>query len=106
MKILLDECVDQRLKPSITDHDVRTVREMGWTGKANGELLKSASEEGFQILVTIDKRMKHQQNISKLPLAIAVFDTLQSTLTNLEVLIPQFLERVDRMKPGEVYEIR
>jgi hypothetical protein len=40
MRILLDECVPRPLKRELTDYEVRTVVEMGWSGKKNGELLR------------------------------------------------------------------
>jgi len=43
VKILLDECVDRRLATAIAGHDVKTVRQMGWAGIKNGNLLVSLS---------------------------------------------------------------
>lgn len=40
MKILLDESIPRRLKRDIKGHFVKTVPEVGWQGKKNGELLK------------------------------------------------------------------
>ena len=44
MKILLDECVDQRFRRDLFGHDVVTVQESGWAGKKNGELLALAAK--------------------------------------------------------------
>ena len=44
MRLLLDESVPQDLKEYLPGHDVRTVKELGWQGKSNGELLGLASE--------------------------------------------------------------
>ena len=52
MKILLDECVDQRLARDIVGHEVITVQQMGWKSKQNGELLSLAARE-FEAFVTI-----------------------------------------------------
>lgn len=54
MRILLDECVDPRLRTAFPDHDVRTVFDLGWNRLKNGELLAAASGE-FDVFVTIDK---------------------------------------------------
>ena len=40
MKILLDECVNKRLKSYLNDFEVYTVTEMGWSGTKNGELIQ------------------------------------------------------------------
>lgn len=45
MQVLLDECVPRPLKRELPDYQVRTVVEMGWSGKKNGELLQLMSEE-------------------------------------------------------------
>ena len=55
MRILLDECAPRPLKRELTDYEIRTVVEMGWSGKKNGELLRLMSQEGFTILLTIDE---------------------------------------------------
>lgn len=41
MRILLDECLPKKLKKDFKNYEVKTVPEMGWAGKKNGELLKS-----------------------------------------------------------------
>lgn len=40
MRLLLDECVPRKLRSDLEGHDVRTVQEMGWAGKKNGELVR------------------------------------------------------------------
>ena len=56
MKILLDECVDWRLARSLLQHDVKTVRQMGWSSYANGHLVTVAESE-FDVFVTSDANM-------------------------------------------------
>ena len=51
MKILLDECVTKHLKPHLSDHDVWTVREMGWSGIKNGKLMTLCVELSGSIFV-------------------------------------------------------
>ena len=45
MRILLDECLPKRLKRDLVGHDARTVPEMGWATKQNGDLLTLAEQE-------------------------------------------------------------
>jgi hypothetical protein len=54
MKILLDECVTRKLRQHLTEFEVKTVVEMGWSGLKNGSLLTAAIEDEFDILLTID----------------------------------------------------
>ena len=65
MKILLDECVTKKLKRYLSDFEVRTVVEMGWSGYRNGKLLNTAVLEHFDIVLSIDKNMVYQQNMTK-----------------------------------------
>jgi hypothetical protein len=63
MRILIDECVPRRLRREPPTHDVRTVAEMGWSGKKNGELLRLMNDNGFEVLLTVDQNLRHQQNL-------------------------------------------
>ena len=40
MLILIDECIPKKFKSCLTNHDVKTVYDMGWPGMKNGELIK------------------------------------------------------------------
>ena len=72
MRVLLDENVDRRLKQSLDDEfEVLTVTECGWSGKKNGELLRAAEQE-FDVLLTMDRNMEHQQNLSALDLGVVL----------------------------------
>lgn len=67
MKILLDENLPRKLKLDFeSDFEVKTVREMGWLGKQNGELLKLIAFHEFNIFITLDKNLQYQQNLDKL----------------------------------------
>lgn len=70
MKLLLDENVPRQLKRDIIElsdilHEVYTVQEKGWNGKLNGELLGLMLTGQFDILITADKNLQHQQNFKK-----------------------------------------
>jgi len=64
MRILLDECVTKKVKTALSDFEVFTVFDMGFSGLKNGQLLQKAQENQVEIILTIDKNMDHQQNIS------------------------------------------
>jgi len=66
MQLLLDENSPKRLKQDFPEHDVFTVRDKGWNGVKNGELLKLMVADGFQAFVTFDKNLQYQQNFSNL----------------------------------------
>ena len=64
MRVLLDECVDPRVRSLFSDHECATVHEKRWDALEDGALLTLAQKE-FDVLMTIDSRMGFQQNIPK-----------------------------------------
>lgn len=105
MKILLDECLNWRLKKEFEAHEVFTVQDMGWSGLTNGNLMAKASEHNFKVFVTIDKNLPFQHNIKEYRLAVVVFQTPLNRLEYIRPLMPALLKRLPEMVPGQVYEI-
>ncbi len=105
MKILVDECLPRKLKGELAGHEVRTVPEMGWAGKKNGELLKLMSGQ-FEVFLTIDSNLQHQHNLTKMTLAFVVLSAHNNKLETLKPLIPQVLEYLTAIQPGDVIEVR
>ena len=103
MRILLDECVTKKLKPLLSAFNVKTVAEMGFSGLKNGKLLAATQEAGFDILLTIDKNMDYQQNISKFRLSIIVFDVKNSNIKYLQPLVPKFIQLIEEIHIGKTY---
>ena len=71
MKLLLDECVTRRLKREFGNHEVHTVEQAGFKGLENGHLLKAASGD-YEVLITVDRNLPYQQNLSGLDIAILI----------------------------------
>lgn len=96
MRILLDENLPAKIKYDFgRDYKVSTVREMGWNGKKNGELLGLAVFEGFEIFVTLDKSLKDQQNLNKISLKVIVIlakDNKHQTLAPLILKLKSLLK--------------
>ena len=72
MKILFDHCTPHGLKDYLPEHEVRTAKDEGLDRVKNGELIKTAVDRGFDVLITADKRMRKQEAISGLPLRVVV----------------------------------
>lgn len=83
MKVLLDECVDRRLAREIAGHEVVTVPDAGWASIKNGDLL-SLAEKKFDALVTVDRNLQFQQNLSRLSIAVLILRAPTNRL--LEIL--------------------
>ena len=103
MKILLDECVTKRLKKFLTEFEVFTVTESGWSGIKNGELLTLCIENGFDILLTIDKNLMFQQNLDKLSLTIIVLNSTTSKVEELITFLPSCKSRIDTLEKFKAY---
>lgn len=71
MKLLLDECVPRPLRKEFRGHNVSTIEEAGYKSLKNGALIKAASKD-FDVLITVDKNIEYQQNVSELPISILV----------------------------------
>lgn len=61
---------------------------MGWEELANGDLMASAKSAGFEALLTIDKNIRHEQNLDMLPLPVIVLDSLSNALPKLIPFVP------------------
>ena len=105
MQILLDECAPRPLKRELADYKVRTVVEMGWSGKKNGELLKLMSQEGFTILLTTDQNLRYQQNLQQAGVAVVVLVASSNKLSDLLPLMPNARSVLNTVAPGEVIEV-
>lgn len=103
MKILLDECVTRKLKPLLVGLEVFTVAEMGWNGLKNGQLIQAMLQDGFDILLTIDKNLEFQQNLKAYPIILVIFDAEKSKVEYLAKIIPAFKEGLPTLKKGKAY---
>lgn len=104
MRILLDECVDQRLAEDFAGHEVLTVKQMGWKSKQNGELLTLAAND-FEVFVTTDRNLSFQQNLPRFNVAVVVLTARTNRLNDLRPIVPALLRVLPFLKKGEVREI-
>ena len=85
MKILLDENLPTKLKFDFGENvEIHAVKDMGWLGKKNGELLELAVFNGFDVFLTIDKKLKHQQSIYKFDIKFIVLFALDNKHQTLQ----------------------
>lgn len=98
MRILLDESLPQELKEELPGHRVVTVRENGWSGLKNGELLRHAADR-FDVFVTADQNLQFQQNLSKLPIAVLVLVAPSNRMEALRPLFPKLSSALITLLP-------
>ena len=101
MKVLLDECIDQRFRKELTGVDCISVQEAGWAGKKNGELLQLAATM-CQVFITVDRNLHFQQNIPNLKIAVLVLTVRSNRLADLKPLAPLVLEELPKLRPGDL----
>ena len=70
MRILFDQGTPVPLRTALSRHFVQTAYERGWHALSNGELLQAAETAGFDLLVTTDQNLRHQQNLADRRIAI------------------------------------
>jgi hypothetical protein len=85
-------------------HEVNTVPRMGWAGKRNGELLGLAAAR-FDAFVTVDRKLPSQHEIAKYDLAVVVLVAVSNRLADLKPLVPQLLDIIDQLQPGQTVEV-
>ena len=106
MRLLLDECVDERLRFLFSNHDCLTARYVGLAGLKNGALLLAAETAGFEVLVTVDQNIPDQQNLSSRRLSMLILCAPTNRLIDLQQLVPIAVAALDSIEPGQVIQIR
>ena len=91
MKLLLDENLPRKLKKHFSEFNVYTVVEVGWSGLKNGVLLERMLKEEFDVLITGDKNIEHQQNFQAYPIPVIVLHVKYITYPDIVPIIPQVL---------------
>ncbi len=99
MKLLLDENLPVKLKYRFRDQgfNAYTTRDMQWTGKENGELIRLMLLSAFTTLITIDNNLSFQQNFIKYPINVLVFVSNDNTY---ETIMEIFTISTEKLKTG------
>lgn len=105
MRILIDECIDERFRNSLTGHDCQTARYAGLAGLKNGELLNATEAAKFDVFLTVDQGVEYQQNLTGRKIAIIIFHTKSNRLHNLLQLVPTCLAHIESIQPGQLIKI-
>jgi hypothetical protein len=100
VRVLLDESVPRQLASELRGHEVQTVVQLGWTGIQNGELLRRGAHAGFQVLVTMDRNLEHQQNIARAGLGVLVVIARDSRVETVLPLADSITSALDAVQPG------
>lgn len=105
MRILIDESLPLDFAAELTRYEVSTVRAQRWLGLRNGALLRIAAGEGFDVLITADKALRHQQNLKAIGIAAILVTRVRNRMLNLRPLVPQILTALETIEKGQLVEI-
>ena len=105
MRILVDECLDWRICRALPEYYCVSVSRMGWGGLNNGILLERAQHQ-FDVLLTGDMNLTFQQNLTRFHIAVIVLEARSTRLADTISLIPQVVNALTTIKPGEVVRVR
>jgi predicted nuclease of predicted toxin-antitoxin system len=104
MRVLLDECLPRKLKQDLEGHEVRTVPEMGWAGKKNGELLRLAAGR-FDVFITVDRSLLYQQNLEGISIAVISLGARSNRLKDLRPLMTKVQVLLPTVRQGQIVRI-
>jgi hypothetical protein len=80
------------------------VAKAGWAGKKNGEFLRLAERE-LDALVSADKGIPHQQNVSRFDLAVVLLRAKSNALEDLAPLMVDVNSVPSLVEPGTVFRV-
>jgi predicted nuclease of predicted toxin-antitoxin system len=101
MKILLDECLPLDFRHSFSGHEAHTAQWAGLKGRKNGELLRAAEGGGYDVLLTVDHGIPHQQRSSGRRLSIILIRSRTNQMEDLLPLVDAILRALEVIQPGE-----
>jgi hypothetical protein len=101
VRVLLDENPPADLALELVGHEVSTVAAEGWVGITNGELLRRMGSK-FDVPLTMDRNLQHQQNLSGLAFGIVLVRASSNRLVHLRPVVPAILDALRLLRPGEL----
>ena len=105
MKVLLDECIPERLRGFLEGHEIHTVRYAGFRGRKNGELLRLAEESGYGVLVTVDQGIPYQHSMAGRRIAVIVLRAPANDLGTLKQMTAAVAGCLGTIAAGEIIEL-
>ncbi len=102
MKVLIDECLPHKLRLHL-QHEVVTAVYAGFGSLKNGALLDAAEAAGFDVLLTGDRALPSQQNISKRSLAVVALSAQAWEIVKLHT--NKIDAAIDAATPGTITQV-
>ena len=103
MRILFDHGTPAPLRRHLPEHLVDRSAEIGWELLENGELIRKAEEEGYEVIVTTDQNMRYQQNLTGYQLGIVVL--MATAWPRVQHRIEEIRAAIGEVQAGRVREV-
>jgi hypothetical protein len=103
MKILFDNGTPNPTARSLIGHEVTFARQIGWEELENGELIQRAEEAGYELLLSTDKNIRYQQNLSGRKIALIVLGNSQWPIVRRH--LDRIVAAVNACTPGSYTEV-
>ena len=100
MKILFDANTPAPLARFLRGHEVVRADELGWQGLENGALLDAAEQAGFELLLTCDQNLRHQQNLRNRKLALLILSS--NHWPTLQPIASRIATTIDFLQTGQI----
>src|SRR5437870_2186599 len=106
MKILQDECLPLDFRHCFPGHHAHCAQWAGLKGKKNGELLIAAEVAGYDVLLTVDQGIPHQQNLAVQKLSIIPIRSKTNRIEDLLPFVDAILNALKTIMPSQIIAIR
>ncbi len=102
MKILLDECLPVDFRHHLPGHEVHTAEWAGLKGLKNGQLLRDVESAGYDVFLTTDQGIPHQQNLVGRKISVLVVRSRTNQIEDLLPAVGAILVELKRIQPGQI----
>ncbi len=103
MRVLFDNGTPRGVTEALSGHVVEEARSRGWDTLRNGELLEAAEAAGFDVFVTTDRNIRHQQNLTGRRIAVVVLGRGRWRL--IRIKLREIAAAIERATPGSFTEV-
>ena len=103
MKILFDNGTPKPIARSLTGHVITYARGIGWRELKNGELIQRAEDAGYDVLLSTDKNIRYQQNLTGRKIALVIPGNQQWPMVRMH--LDKVVAAVNAAMPGSVADV-
>jgi hypothetical protein len=103
LKVLLDQNVPRPLAKHLVGHEVKHAAELGWAELKNGMLLTAGERAGFDVLLSGDKTIPHEQNMVARKIALVCMSDNHWPI--VKDYVSEILQAIEQVAPGEVLAV-